>query len=65
MRSGSLILVLLGTSFADGLSLKKRQMPAVFHMPLKHKQTESVTKSRQVTRDNTVSLPVGSDAYGV
>ncbi|KAJ5384010.1 hypothetical protein N7517_001921 [Penicillium concentricum] len=38
MRSGSWLWGLLGTSLTDALSLEKRETPAVFNVPLKHKQ---------------------------
>lgn len=61
MRSGSWLFALLGVSLADALSLEKRDMPAVFNVPLKHKKVAKYVANPQLRRDNTVLLPIGND----
>ncbi|KAJ5616693.1 hypothetical protein N7537_001807 [Penicillium hordei] len=61
MRSGSWLFALLGVSLADALSLEKREMPAVFNVPLKHKKAAKYVANTQLRRDNTVLLPIGND----
>jgi hypothetical protein len=54
-------MVLLGASFTDALSLKKRETPAVFNVPLKHKQVAKSAANTQLKREKTVLLPIGND----
>lgn len=61
MRSGSWLFALLGVSLADALSLEKRDMPAVFNVPLKYKKVAKYVANPQLRRDNTVLLPIGND----
>ncbi|OQD95980.1 hypothetical protein PENVUL_c100G07810 [Penicillium vulpinum] len=61
MRSGSWLVALLGASFTDALSLEKRETPAVFNVPLKHKQAAKYAANTQSKRENTVLLSTGND----
>ncbi|KAJ5164066.1 uncharacterized protein N7500_005896 [Penicillium coprophilum] len=60
MRSGSWLWALLGASFTDALSLEKREKPAVFNVPLRHKQVAKSAAKTQSKRENTVLLPMGN-----
>ncbi|CAI7650736.1 unnamed protein product [Penicillium crustosum] len=61
MRSGSWLFALLGISLADALSLEKRDMPAVFNVPLKHRKVAKYVANTQLRRQNAVLIPIGND----